>query len=55
MKATRNCYQEVGLKRPRFSRVLKVSSTFADLAGLEEIQLSHIAEAIQYRSLDRRM
>ena len=52
-KLLKNAFERLGMSARSYSRVLKVARTIADLDGEVNISVKHVAEALNYRGMDR--
>jgi magnesium chelatase family protein len=53
MELLKFAMNDLNLSARAYDRILKVARTVADLDGIPQLEPKHIAEAIQYRTLDR--
>ena len=49
----RKAFEKLSLSARSYTRILKIARTIADLAGSENITVSHVSEALTYRGMDR--
>ncbi|MBQ7295681.1 MAG: YifB family Mg chelatase-like AAA ATPase [Clostridia bacterium] len=53
-KMLERCFETMGLSARAYDKILRIARTIADLDESETIELQHVTEAVQYRSLDRK-
>lgn len=53
-KILERCFESMDLSARAYDKILRIARTIADLDGSENIEVPHITEAVQYRSLDRK-
>ena len=53
-KMLERCFETMGLSARAYDKILRIARTIADLDESDNIELEHVTEAVQYRSLDRK-